>query len=153
RAVSSRLYVAVRGDLHTALARAAVKAGAEIVTSSQVLAATPDGRLEFAAGVGEQADLVVGADGVHSRVGDSLRLASSITDRQEGCGRHLTPRQPDDPAYRTIEVWNGGRRLGVAPASPESVYVFLCCPSTDVGGRRQLPFDADEWLRTHPGYA
>jgi 2-polyprenyl-6-methoxyphenol hydroxylase-like FAD-dependent oxidoreductase len=33
------------------------------------------------------------------------------------------------------------------------VYVFLCCPSTDVGGRRQQPFDADEWLRTHPGYS
>ena len=51
RAVSSRLYVAVRGDLHAALARAAVRAGAEIVTSSQALAATPDGRLEFADGL------------------------------------------------------------------------------------------------------
>jgi 2-polyprenyl-6-methoxyphenol hydroxylase-like FAD-dependent oxidoreductase len=153
RAVSSRLYVAVRGDLHAALARSAVKAGAEIVTSSQALAATPDGRLEFADGAGEQADLVIGADGVHSRVRDSLRLASSITDLQDGCGRHLIPRRPDDPAHRTIEVWNGGRRLGVAPASAESVYIFLCCPSTDVGGRRQQPFDADEWLRTHPGYA
>ena len=153
RAVSSRLFVAVRGDLHTALATAAVKAGAEIVTSSQALAATPDGRLEFADGPGEQADLVVGADGVHSRVRDSLRLAASITDLQDGCGRHLIARQPGDPAHRTIEVWNGGRRLGIAPASAESVYIFLCCPSTDVGGRRQQPFDADEWLRTHPGYA
>lgn len=148
-----RLYVAVRGDLHAALARAAVAAGAEIETSSLALAATPDGRLEFAGGMGEQADLVIGADGVHSRVRDSLGLARSIVDLQDGCGRHLIPRTPDDPVNRTIEVWNGGRRLGVAPASPESVYLFLCCPSSDIGGRAQQPFDAAEWIRTHPAYA
>jgi 2-polyprenyl-6-methoxyphenol hydroxylase-like FAD-dependent oxidoreductase len=151
--VASRLLVAVRGDLHAALARAATRAGAEIVTGSQVLAATPDGRLEFEDGVGERVDLVVGADGVRSRVRDSLALATAITDLQDGCGRHLIERGPDDPVQRTIEVWNGGRRLGVAPAAPEWVYVFLCCPSTDVGGRRQQPFDAAEWMRTHPGYA
>ena len=152
RQVASRLLVAVRGDLHAALARAATRAGAEIVTESQVLAATPDGRLEFKDGLGEPADLVVGADGVRSRVRDSLALATSITDLQDGCGRHLIARTPDDPMQRTIEVWNGGRRLGIAPASPEWVYVFLCCPSSDVGGRRQQPFDAGEWVRTHPGY-
>ncbi|MGN6380868.1 MAG: FAD-dependent oxidoreductase, partial [Gaiellales bacterium] len=130
-----RLYVAVRGDLHAALARAAVAAGAEIVTSSPALAAAPEGRLEFASGFGDQADLVIGADGVHSRVRDSLGLARSITDLQDGCGRHLISRTGDDPVNRTIEVWNGGRRLGVAPASRESVYIFLCCPSTDIGGR------------------
>jgi 2-polyprenyl-6-methoxyphenol hydroxylase-like FAD-dependent oxidoreductase len=153
REVASRLFVAVRGDLHAALARAAIRAGAEIVTGSQALAATPDGRLEFADGLGERADLVVGADGVRSRVRDSLALATSITDLQDGCGRHLIERIAADPVQRTVEVWNGGRRLGVAPAAPEWVYVFLCCPSTDVGGRRQQPFDADEWMRTHPGYA
>ena len=148
-----RLYVAVRGDLHAALARAAIGAGAEIVTSSPALAATPDGRLEFAGGMGERADLVIGADGVHSRVRDSLGLARSIGDLQDGCGRHLIPRTQDDPVHRTIEVWNGGRRLGVAPASAESVYLFLCCPSTDIGGRAQQPFDPAEWIRTHPAYA
>jgi 2-polyprenyl-6-methoxyphenol hydroxylase-like FAD-dependent oxidoreductase len=153
RAVASRLYVAVRGDLHAALARAAVAAGAEIVTSSQALAATADGRLEFAAGFGDRADLVVGADGVHSRVRDSLGLAASIIDLQDGCGRHLIERRPDDPVQSTIEAWTGGRRLGIAPASPDSVYVFLCCPSTDIGGRLQQPFDADEWIGSHPAYA
>ena len=152
RQVASRLLVAVRGDLHAALARAATRAGAEIVTESQVLAATPDGRLEFKDGLGEPADLVVGADGVRSRVRDSLALATSITDLQDGCGRHLIARTRDDPMQRTIEVWNGGRRLGIAPAAPEWVYVFLCCPSSDVGGRRQQPFDAGEWIRTHPAY-
>jgi 2-polyprenyl-6-methoxyphenol hydroxylase-like FAD-dependent oxidoreductase len=153
RAVASRLFVAVRGDLHAAIAAAAVRAGAEIETGSQVLGALPEGRLELAGGVTERVDLVIGADGVHSRVRDSLRLARSIVDLQDGCGRHLIPRIPEDPVQRTLEVWNGGRRLGVAPASSEWVYVFLCCPSTDIGGRAQQPFDAEEWLRTHGGYA
>ena len=153
REVASRLFVAVRGDLHAALALAATRAGAEIVTGSQVLAATPDGRLEFEDGLGERADLVVGADGVRSRVRDSLALATSITDLQDGCGRHLIARVADDPVQRTIEVWNGGRRLGIAPAAREWVYIFLCCPSSDVGGRRQQPFDTGEWIRTHPAYA
>ena len=52
REVASRLFVAVRGDLHAALARAATAAGVEIVTDSQALAATADGRLEFRHGSG-----------------------------------------------------------------------------------------------------
>ncbi len=153
RAVDSRLFVALRRDLHAALARAATAAGAEIVTGSPALAALPDGRLEFAHGFGDRADLVVGADGVRSRVRDSLGLAKSIVDLQDGCGRHLIPRRPDDPVHRTYEVWNGGRRLGVAPASSDWVYVFLCCPSSDIGGRLQQPFDEAEWISSHPAYA
>jgi 2-polyprenyl-6-methoxyphenol hydroxylase-like FAD-dependent oxidoreductase len=152
RAVSSRLYVALRRDLHSALARAAVDAGAEIVTDSRVLGALPEGRLELADGPGEQVDLVVGADGVHSRVRDALGLASSIVDLQDGCGRHLIPRRPDDPVNRTIEAWNGGRRVGIAPASRDWVYVFLCCPSGDIAGRLQQPFDPAPWLESHPAY-
>jgi len=150
--VGGRTCIALRRDLHAALVKAAVAAGVEIVTSSRALAADPGGRLEFEHGFGDRADLVVGTDGVYSAVRDSLRLATSIVDLQDGCGRHLIPRGPDDPVQRTIEVWSAGRRLGVAPASPDQVYIFLCCPAADIAWRNQQPFDPEAWLRSHPLY-
>jgi 2-polyprenyl-6-methoxyphenol hydroxylase-like FAD-dependent oxidoreductase len=147
-----RLIVALRRDLHAALAKAATKAGAEIVTDSRVLGATGDGRLEFADGSTDQVDLVVGADGVYSRVRDSLGLAKRIVDLQDGCGRHLIERTDEDPVNHTLEIWHGGRRLGVAPASRDKVYLFLCCPAGDIRGRAQQPFEPTAWLESHPWY-
>ena len=147
-----RLMIALRRNLHNVLAEAALGAGAEIVTGSQVLSATADGRLQLEDGWSDRADLVVGTDGVYSRVRDSLGLAKSIIALRDGCGRHLIPRVPDDPVNRTIETWSAGRRLGVAPASREFVYIFLCCPEADTEWRRQQPFTPDAWLRSHPWY-
>jgi 2-polyprenyl-6-methoxyphenol hydroxylase-like FAD-dependent oxidoreductase len=148
-----RLVIAVRRDLHNVLARAATAAGAEIVTSSRVLAARPDGRLEFADGsVSDRADLVIGADGVYSAVRDSLGLARAIVSLRDGCGRHLIPRLDTDPVNRARTIWNGGRRLGVAPASPDEVYIFLCCQEQATAWRAQQPFDPAPWLQTHPWY-
>jgi 2-polyprenyl-6-methoxyphenol hydroxylase-like FAD-dependent oxidoreductase len=147
-----RLMIAVRGDLHTALANAAIRAGVEIVTGSKALGATVDGRLEFQDGFGDKADLVVGADGVYSAVRDSLGLAASITALRDGCGRHLIERCRDDPRNQTVTTWSGGRRLGVAPASPDAVYIFLCCPESATAWRAQQPFDPAPWLRSHPWY-
>jgi 2-polyprenyl-6-methoxyphenol hydroxylase-like FAD-dependent oxidoreductase len=112
----------------------------------------PEGRLEFADGPGEKVDLVVGADGVYSSVRESLRLVKSIVELRDGCGRHLIPRSPHDPVERTFETWSAGRRLGVAPASPESVYLFLCCSAGDIRARNQQPFDPEPWLESHPWY-
>lgn len=62
------LIVVLRTELHKILAECAIKNGAEIVTDSPVLGADPDGRLELKEGLGPKADLVIGADGVFSRV-------------------------------------------------------------------------------------
>jgi 2-polyprenyl-6-methoxyphenol hydroxylase-like FAD-dependent oxidoreductase len=148
-----RLMIALRRDLHNALAKAAIDAGADIVTNSRVLAATSNGQLELESGLTEPVDLVVGTDGVYSSVRDSLGLARSIRALRDGCGRHLIRRSPADPVNRTIETWSAGRRLGVAPASPEYVYIFLCCPEADTEWRQQQPFDPRPWKRSHPWYA
>jgi 2-polyprenyl-6-methoxyphenol hydroxylase-like FAD-dependent oxidoreductase len=147
-----RLRVVVRSDLHSALARAAERSGVEIVTNSYVTGARPDGTLTLADGSEARADLVVGADGVFSRVRDSLGMARKIIDLEDGCGRHLIERLPSDPVRQTLEVWSGGRRLGVAPAHREKVYIFLCCPAADLAAARQNPFDPSVWLRTYPDY-
>ncbi len=147
-----RLMIALRRDLHNVLAKAALAAGAEIVTGSRVMSATPEGRLELEHGWSDRADLVVGTDGVYSSVRDSLGLARSIMALRDGCGRHLIARNAEDPVNRTFETWSAGRRLGVAPATSDYVYIFLCCPEADTEWRRQQPFDPDPWLKSHPWY-
>jgi 2-polyprenyl-6-methoxyphenol hydroxylase-like FAD-dependent oxidoreductase len=147
------LIVVLRTELHRILAERAIENGAEIVTKSLVLGADPEGRLEFASGMGPKADLVIGADGVFSRVRDSLKLAEKIVTLRDGCGRHLIPRKPNDSInVQRIEMWNGGRRVGIAPTSKDHHYVFLCCPENDVPGRMQQPFNLEAWIESHPQY-
>lgn len=147
------LIVILRTELHRILAEQAISEGVEIVTNSRVLGADPEGRLEFADGYGPKVDLVVGADGVFSRVRDSIRLTERIIDLKDGCGRHLIPRMEDDGLNgQRIEMWNGGRRIGMAAASKEHHYVFLCCPEHDTAGRIQQPFNLEAWVDSHPTY-
>ena len=144
------LVVMLRTELHKILANCAISSGVEIVTNLRVLGASSDGRLEFGAG----ADLVVGADGVFSRVRDSLRLTKEIVELRDGCGRHLIPRMEADSVNTArVEVWNGGRRVGIAPASKDYHYVFLCCPENDIQGRMQQPFNLEAWVDSHPWYS
>lgn len=145
-----RLYTVPRRVLHTALADAARAAGAEVRTSSTVVAATSAGELELADGTLCKADLVIGADGVHSRVREGLGLMSRISNLHDGCGRHLIPRTSDDPVHIAQEEWNGGRRMGVVPSSPEWTYIFLCCPESDVAGITQQPFNRQSWIDSFP---
>jgi 2-polyprenyl-6-methoxyphenol hydroxylase-like FAD-dependent oxidoreductase len=145
------LIVILRTELHRILAERAVECGAEIVTDSAVLGADAEGRLEFRDGLGPKVDLVVGADGVFSRVRDSLKLATEVADLRDGCGRHLIPRLPGDSLNaQRIEMWNGGRRIGMAPVSKDQHYVFLCCPESDIPGRTQQPFNLEAWIESHP---
>ena len=150
---NSEMYAVMRRNLHKALADSAEKAGAEIVTNSIVSGASPDGVLHMADGRSLKADLIVGADGVHSRVRDSLNLARRIRNLGDGCGRYLIPRRPEDGDGRTIEEWHGGRRFGLVPCSPESTYIFLCCPASDREGIQQQPLNRSTWLREYPHFA
>jgi 2-polyprenyl-6-methoxyphenol hydroxylase-like FAD-dependent oxidoreductase len=145
----ARLYTVLRAQLHKALANAAAAAGAEIVTNSTVAGATVDGELLLGNGKRLKADLIVGADGVNSMVRESLGLTRRVVDLQDGCGRYLIPRQPSDAAGRSLEYWNGGRRVGVVPASPDWVYLYLCCPAADTDGKIS-PADKRVWSRSFP---
>jgi 2-polyprenyl-6-methoxyphenol hydroxylase-like FAD-dependent oxidoreductase len=145
-----RLCTVLRTDLHRALADSARQAGATIECNSTVVGATQDGVVLLEGDRRIQADLVVGADGVGSRVRDSLGLLRRLTDLADGCGRHLIPRRPADPANRTLEFWSGSRRVGIVPVSPDEVYVYLCCTAGDAPGR-QKPVNVASWAGTFPG--
>lgn len=148
-----QLYTARRTDLHRALANAARNAGAEIVTSSAVSHARPEGVLVLESGEEVKADLIIGADGVHSRVRDGLDLALVKVNLRDGCGRYLVPRKPEDGEGVTTEMWVGGRRIGIAPVSEDEVYLFLCGPEKDKGASDQTPFKPKPWIDSYPQYA
>lgn len=147
-----RLITIPRRFLHTALVNAARNVGVEILTNSAVVGAQPAGALEFTDGTLAPADIVIGADGVHSRVRDTLGLTGKIVNLRDGCGRHLIPRTPDDPVHVAMEEWNGGRRIGVVPSSPEWTYIFLCGPERDTAGTQQQPFNRDTWIKSFPHF-
>jgi 2-polyprenyl-6-methoxyphenol hydroxylase-like FAD-dependent oxidoreductase len=147
-----RLYTIPRRDLHAALTAAARSAGVEIRTGVAVTGAFPDGTIEFADGTMSKADLVIGADGMHSRVRETLGLTLQITNLRDGCGRHLVPRTADDPVGIAYEEWNGGRRMGVVPSSKQWTYLFLCCPESDTDGIQQQPFHRETWMKTFPTF-
>jgi 2-polyprenyl-6-methoxyphenol hydroxylase-like FAD-dependent oxidoreductase len=148
----SESYAILRTRLHQALARAAERHGVEIVTSSPVHSATPDGKLILADGEVCPADLVIGADGINSPVRESVGLKLAQKDLEDGCGRHLIDRLPSDPKDQILERWVGGRRVGVIPCTPEQVYVFLCCRADDLEGVRQEEGELATWIESFPEF-
>jgi 2-polyprenyl-6-methoxyphenol hydroxylase-like FAD-dependent oxidoreductase len=148
---AGRLNLILRTELHRALADVCLRSDVDIVTNSSVSYATADGELLLEGGESHRADLIVGADGVYSRIRDALQLSVGVRDLQDGCGRHLIPRTDSDPKNVTLEYWDAGRRIGICPCSTEDVYVYLCCPAEDVEGREK-PLNVDSWARSFPGF-
>src|SRR5882757_8706929 len=69
-----RLLTMTRQHLYSGILASARREGVEILTSSEAVAARPEGILRLADGRSLPADLVIAADGVRSSVRDSLGL-------------------------------------------------------------------------------
>ena len=121
----NRVFSVVRQRCIDALAHAARSAGAEIVTSSEAVAARPEGELELINGKTLKADLVIGADGVNSRIRDSLSLVAVHKRLADGCIRLLIDRTAEErqteEGRRYIEYWSGSRRILYAPCSDQDL--------------------------------
>jgi 2-polyprenyl-6-methoxyphenol hydroxylase-like FAD-dependent oxidoreductase len=152
----SRVFSIVRQRVINALAVAATRAGAEIVTGSQGLRASPDGELVLANGETCKADLLVGADGSNSRLRDALGLLRKRRYLPDGCTRLLIDTLPEErdagEGRRTVENWSGTRRLLYTPCSKNEIYLALVMLDRDQAGK-QLPVRKDDWTRSFPHLA
>jgi hypothetical protein len=150
---TARLIVPLRRTLLTALSDALVAAGGEIAFNSRPVAATPDGTLRFEDGSSAKADLVIGADGINSRIRDSLGLLKSRRPAGQFGYRVMIPRLPQELGTPTgqahCENWNGSRRLLYAPCTAEQAYVQLTSIAGDTAAN-QVPIDRALWAATFP---
>lgn len=150
----ARVFGVLRQKLIDALAAAARRAGVEIITDSEAVSATPDGVLVLANGRQLRADLVVAADGVNSRIRDSLGLLAHRRFLPDGCIRVLIPKaqEAEGTDGRTIEYWSGSRRLLYNPCSTTHLYLALTMLHEDEAARA-LPLRKDVWKASFPQLA
>ncbi|MCP2256386.1 2-methyl-3-hydroxypyridine 5-carboxylic acid dioxygenase [Streptoalloteichus tenebrarius] len=149
-----RMVTMTRRTLHTALLTAAEAAGVEIRTGSRVVAAEPGGVLVTEDGARWPADLAVGADGIRSRVRDSLGLLAGHELFPYGMYRFLVPlaRVPEFRGrWRNyLNFLDAGlrRRVLYVPCDERELYLLLGAVHTDEALRQ--PLDPAVWCETFP---
>jgi 2-polyprenyl-6-methoxyphenol hydroxylase-like FAD-dependent oxidoreductase len=150
---SGRVYSILRQKLINALAASARRSGVTIVTSSEGVAATPDGRLTLQDGNILEADLVVAADGVNSNIRDGLGLVATRRPMPDGAIRVLIEKTVDERAAgdtgTTVEYWSGSHRILHTPCSGTEIYLALTMLDGDLAAKA-VPIDAARWRRWFP---
>lgn len=153
---NARLITILRETLINSLVDTCRGSGVEIRTNSEAVGASPEGELFLADGSTRKADLVVGADGINSRVRDSLDLLMYRKPLGYGAIRMLIPRAggdvPEEDEDRYIEYFTGTRRILYTPASVSDLYVALCCSADDTAALK-VPADRDLWAQSFPHLA
>ena len=149
----SRVFSIVRQTVINALAAAAERAGAEIVTDSVATAASADGELVLAGGRTLKADLIVGADGSNSAVRDAVGLLWKRRFLVDGATRLLIAKTEQErvaaDAGTTVEYWSGTRRVLYTPCSENDIYVALTMLDRDEIAKA-TPVRKDAWERWFP---
>ena len=149
---SKRVLSVVRLQVIQALAAAAQRVGVEIVTSSEGLRASPDGRLTFANGQEVRADLIVAADGVNSTLRDSVGLLEKRRKLPDGAIRLLLDRTAEEKRFddgTTVEYWSGSRRVLYTPCSNDKIYVALTMLDRDEVAT-SAPIRSEAWIGWFP---
>ena len=152
-----RMLTMTRQHLYAPMLEAARRAGAEIRPNSAVAGATPEGELILADGTRLAADLVVGCDGVNSRVRKSLGLLRERWRSSEGAIRVLVRRRAEDglagDADHVIEyLATGGRRVLYVPCQADALYISLGSKVDDAGAVA-VPVRKELWIASFPDLA
>ncbi|MCA9837561.1 MAG: FAD-dependent monooxygenase [Trueperaceae bacterium] len=88
--------------------------------------------LEFANGITIQPDCVVGADGIHSQVRQSLEERGQLRYSGQSCWRGLCQLEAADlPEHVALEFWGNGDRFGIVPIDKGQLYWYApaLCPA------------------------
>lgn len=145
----TRVHAFLRQALIEALRDAAEEAGVEIVTGSTATAADPAGELLLEDGRRLRADLVIAADGVRSKLRDSLGVGGSYRWLPTIVNRYLIPSREITPDRVTREHWSNRCRIGITPCGDDLTYVYQVCPEWDEAAA-VLPNDVAFWSSAFP---
>lgn len=152
----NRMFCVTRQRLLMSIYHAAERAGCEFVTNSHVVRATPDGEIETEGGKKYRGDIIVGADGVNSKVRDSLGLCTARIKNLDGAIRVLVPHIPgrtDQPRWNYLLEWfSGSRRILYSPCEDNQFYLCLSAQHRDIRGSR-TPLDKGSWSASFPSIA
>lgn len=145
-----------RQHLHDSLSKKARAEGVEIFVNSEVVAAEPGGRITLASGEVCEADLVVGADGVGSKVRDSVGFEQDRWISTDGLIRLIVPRKKQELGHgewdNVIDMWNFWprvQRILYSPCSADELYLGFMAPAADPDGS-QVPLKLDYWVEMFP---
>jgi len=148
-----RIFSVSRRQLIQALANTATRFGAKIEVSSVAVAAEASGVLCMEDGRRLPADLVVAADGVGSKVRDSLGLVRRWRQLRDGAIRVLVSRSEEertsDMGRKAIEFWSGRRRIFYSACSDHEVYLAFMLPADDREGTA-IPLNYETWIQSFP---
>jgi len=152
--MGTRMITMTRKTLHDALLESALSAGAEFVTDSEIVAARPDGELLSARGKLFKGDLAIAADGVNSRIRDSLDLMSSRIGLANSAIRLLVARTGNEAADAEMQnvvtyISPESRRILCAPCDCKNLYLaFLSKAESSLD--TTMPLDKAHWIRMFP---
>jgi 2-methyl-3-hydroxypyridine 5-carboxylic acid dioxygenase len=152
----TRMITMTRQNLYRPILQRAERLGVELVADSAVVGAEPRGELLLANGRRLQADLIVAADGIRSKIRRHLQLEVEHREFPIGIFRLLVPRLPHevtDPAWqRYINFWADRRRILYVPCSDTELYVLLGARIPDPQALSQ-PIRAEVWSESFPPLA
>lgn len=88
--------------------------------------------LHFEDGTSHESEIVIGADGLHSAVRQSIFPDSKLRDAQQFCWRGISE-APPQTAYRNQlnEIWGKGKRFGFVPIGNSETYWYALINKAD----------------------